>query len=288
MAAEHFIQAINLWIPFFIIGVMVALFASIRKIELMHLLRTVSKLKAEIIMFFVLISAIVSYHNIPIKNVRYLFGIMLPVIYFSYKGLEYLVRKDGRLKNKDAQRKAMAVIAIIMFGLGFAFLIGTIYFGNYEKPAIYTPAVDKLNELNLSGCATMSNSWVMLNYLGITSEPDPRGDMLDKSLSEGKILVLFKHIRDHPYANNASFMQTLPLLYDSKGYVIAGSASCAAAEPFFYNFLEQMDDYFADFYGYNLNTNPCFVMFSDRAFLEKTCNLLNGNGFVQDEYRALG
>ena len=41
-------------------------------------------------------------------------------------------------------------------------------------------------------------------------------------------------------------------------------------------------------YNVSINTNSCFVMFSNVETLEKGCNLLNGKGFTKDDNREAG
>lgn len=280
-----FLLTQNILIPFFIIGVVIAAYTIIKSLKGFKpksIWKTIEKLKIEIIMFFLLVYSIISYTNIPVKNNRYLFNLVLPTFYFSYIGICYLINK---FKGK---KKLMVTVALVLFAISLIAAVGIQLSGkDYVDPDIYRPTIPKLNELNLSNCSIMSNSWVMLNYMGRPSLPPPRHKLINESLEQGQILVLFKQDKEPEYVNNELFIKTLPIIYEHKDYYIIGTDKCLPIKTYDNLFVEEVDRVIYKLNGYHINKNPCFTMFHKHSLLEKTCNFLNLKGFKQDENRIV-
>ena len=100
-------------------------------------------------------------------------------------------------------------------------------------------------------CATASNAWLYLNYLGSTVEPAPKKADLEKEINAGKKILLFKvkkfSSKDIPklfsdkvninaeqidYAFDQEFISTFPLIAETDNYLLLGyEDKCAAVEP---------------------------------------------------------
>jgi hypothetical protein len=285
MQPLHFLQVQNILVPFFLIGVIVIayqLFCQIKAFryhKLRSFLDLISRIRIELIMFFLLLSAITSYNSIPLKDVRYLFNLVLPTFYFSYVGLSIIVKKICD------NRTLLISIAMIIFIINISFVLVQIPHKEYETPQRYNPAISKLDEFNLSDCSVMSNSWVILNYLGQPSLPALRIQHLNRSIEQGQTIVLFKHVGEPDYVQNDTFIKSLPVIYEDSGYVIIGLNRSLPATVFDDTYLQQIDEVTSNLYGYHINQNPCFILFNSYPSAEKSCNLINLKGFKQDEYR---
>lgn len=286
MQLSHFLQLQNILLPFFLIGVIIKIYRGFEQIKVLKrhkisLLEFLNKYKIELIILFLLFTSIFSYKNTPVKDVRYLFNLVLPTFYFSYIGLNYIVKK-----TKDDKR-LLLFIAILIFIVSFFTASFLIQNNLCEPRGIYLDAINKLDELNLSECSIMSNAWVILNDLNRPSLPFPREELISRSIEEGQIIVLFKHVKEPPYVFDNYVMGSLPLIYEDEKFIILGTGKCLPITPFEESYLQQLDKIIFDLYAYHINTNPCFILFHNSPFLEKTCNFVNLNGFKQDEYRVL-
>jgi|SaaInlV_120m_DNA_4_1040238.scaffolds.fasta_scaffold03564_3 hypothetical protein len=287
MQLSHFLQVQNILIPFFLIGVIIITYKLFSKIKILKnyklnsLLDLINRSKIEIIMLLLLFYSIYNYYNIPIKNVRYLFNLVLPTFYFSYIGLCYIVKKIKDNKN------LLISIAIIIFIVNIFIVVIQIPYQEYDTPEIDNSAINKLDELKISNCSVMSNSWVMLNYLNKPSLPFPRFELINQSIEQGQIIILFKHVKEPNYVQNDSFIKSLPIIYEDKEYIIIGVKRCLSITSFEDSYLQQMDNIIFSLHGYHINQNPCFILFGSYSFIEKTCNFINLNGFKLDEHRAV-
>ena len=285
MQLSHFVQVQNILIPFFLIGVVIAvcrLFEHanfFKNYKLSSFLDLISRLKTEIIMFFLLFYSIYSYDNIPVKNARYLFNLVLPTFYFSYICISYAVKKMRGNKN------LLISAAIMIFIINISALLITFQVQEYDTPQKYNSAINTLDELNYSNCSIMSDSWMMLNYLGRPSLPFPRLELINDSIEQGQIVVLFKSATEPDYIRNDSFMNSLPSMYEDDQYFIIGSGKCLPIVNFDDSYLQQVDTVVFSLHGRHINQNPCFILFHKSSFIEKTCNFINFNGFEQDKYQ---
>jgi hypothetical protein len=286
MQLSHFLQVQYILILFFLIGVvivaykLVAYIKSSKNYKLSSLLDLTSRLKIEIIMFFLLFYSVYSYNNIPVKNERYLFNLVLPTFYFSYIGILYILKKIR--DNKDL----LILVAFIIFVINISIVLIQMPNKEYDTPQVYNSAINTLNELHLSNCSIISNSWVMLNYLERPSLPFLRIELMNKTIEQGQTIVLFKHVSEPDYAKNEQFINSLPIIYENKDYIIIGLNECPPIITFEDTYLQQVDTVIFNLHGYHINQNSCFILFHNSSFLEKTCNFINLNGFKQDKYRV--
>jgi hypothetical protein len=283
-----FIYAQNFLIPFFIVGLLAVLY-KLWKYSLANrskLKRIISYCKAEIMMLFILVYSVYSYCNVPIKDARYLFTLVLPTAYFAYIGIQRLI-KMTRLNRRKAQ--SIVLIALVIFGLNFAgiMLIEIFDAKRHERPFVYQEAISKMDELGIGNCSLMSNAWVMLEYLGKPALPYPRVEQISSRLDEGEFFIFFFKIKEPPFIEDEEYLSSLPILIRNEDYVLIGDTDkCLAPKSQDYTFLSHFGNMISEVHGYETNQNPCFILFKDRPFLEKTCNFINFNGFKLDENRA--
>ena len=111
--------------------------------------------------------------------------------------------------------------------------------------------------------------------------------LINESIEQGQILVLFKQDKEPEYVNDESFIKTLPIIYEHKDYVIIGTNKCLPIKIYDDLFVQEVDMVIYKLNGYHINKNPCFTMFHKHPLLEKTCNFINLKGFKQDKYRVI-
>ncbi|MBD3312487.1 hypothetical protein GF352_03485 [archaeon] len=176
------------------------------------------------LMLFFFLVRLGNYFFIPLKIPRYLFGVVIPVAYFSAKSL-----------NRFNYRASLVVASLtIIFS---AFFYSPLFY--LESPSIYT---DNLVHFNDS-CMVMSNAWPFLNYYGVDSGPSPRKQLVVDYLNQGYTLVFFKHIRDPSYPLNESFISSLPVSYDSYQLVVLSNESvCLPSYSYNLSYIEEMNN----------------------------------------------
>jgi len=292
----HFIAVLNIFIPFFIIGLALGIYSLAQYIykgreNIRSCLKSAfDNRKAEIIMLAILIFSVMSYMNIPMKDPRYLFTMTVPAIYYSYLGVRYAAKKIN---------KRTAALAIVMFLLTFSLvlaaeitrmdgkpLIKELY---YDTPDIYLDAIGTLNDAGLKDCSLMSNAWVLINYLGQPCEDFPRQQFVREDLEKGNILLLFFRVGEPEYVQDKEFIDSLPVISRTQDYIILGrTGACLPQEKQDTTYLEKLDLIVYRIKGEHINTNPCIILLGNTPLLEKSCNLINMNGFRQDENRWTG
>ncbi|MCK5593855.1 MAG: hypothetical protein KAI18_01290 [Candidatus Aenigmarchaeota archaeon] len=293
----HFLIVLNIFAPFFILGLGIEIYNftkyiySKRNSIITGIRSTFDDKKAELIMFAVLVFAVISYSNIPIKDSRYLFTLTLPAIYYSYIGIRYLA---------DKIKRPITTVAIIMFLLSFSAILGseivkveqlpirplTPY---YDTPDRYLDSIGILKDKGLENCSIMSNAWVLMNYLGQTSNDFPRQQFVEDELDRGEIMIMFYSVGEPEYVRDKEFMDLLPTIHKTKEYIILGEKNaCLPQEVVDSSYLEKLDDIIYRMQGTHINTNPCIILFGRKPLLERSCNLINMNGFRLDENRWTG
>jgi hypothetical protein len=319
MKLMHFVEVQNILIPFFLVGIVVGIIYVIKQFSMhfktkdrfaaKNFLNLAASLKIEIIMFSLLIHAVFVYRNIPMKDSRYLFNLILPTIYFAYIGVKYLldeiksankkktlatIKKLNTKKSADLanpNKNPLVIFAIIFFAVNI--LIAGYSIIRYEQENVYTKpntfnrAVFALGELNLSNCNVESNSWIYLNYLGRTASPAPRPELINVSLMSGNTIIIFFAESGPDNMENNKLKINPFVLYQNKDYLILNAGKCKPISNSTSSYLDQLDNAFFAMNNYHINKNPCFVMFHNFSFAEKTCNFVNLNGFRLDEYRVV-
>ena len=284
----HFVQAINILIPFFIYGIIIKIKqlikdAKTKKKQKQSLWKKIKEYaedkKPEILMIIILLYTIINYATTPLKIPRYLFFIVLPATYFAYIGLRDIIQRIN--KNK----KTLLTIALIIFTISLASMI--IFQPYRERITTYERSTQILEELNVSHCQLNSNVWPHMSYLGIPTSPAPKQELVKQRIEEGHIIHLFKTVGDPDYVFDEEYMQTLPILHEDQQIYIIGKEDCKEAEPVIHKYLEEIKESTTKNHGYEPNTNPCFIMFRNQGFMERTCNFIHGEGFTQDQNRRL-
>ena len=157
-----FLKIVNVYLPFFLIG----LYLKLKKID-----------RKTLLILLISLLTLFSFFSIPIKDERYLFNLALTIPYFSIFGLYHFKSK-----------KLFKVLRI--FFLIFPFI--SILYLSFNLEITHLEMYKKIAE-EADDCMIQSNRWVILNYFGATSEPLSRGQLLQKKLDEGYHIIIFKN-----------------------------------------------------------------------------------------------
>ena len=278
----HIIKSINILMPLFLIGLFKVIINTTKDIikhnKTKKIIQEIKNKKTELLMLAILIYTIYNYATTPLKIARYLFFITLPIIYFSYIGLETIIQK---VKNKKIIQRTIATTLFIISMIA----ILTIAQPYYDEPRPYEETKTILEELNLTNCYIESNIYPQLNYLEITSAVFPRQELIERNIDDGSIMVFFKSAGEPEYVRDEEFMKSLPIIKENERLYIIGKEKCAQKEPYTRSYLQEIYDYVLKQHDYEININPCFIMFQKYSILEKTCNFAHGKGFKIDENR---
>ncbi|MCK5042626.1 MAG: hypothetical protein KAR51_01245, partial [Candidatus Aenigmarchaeota archaeon] len=105
----------------------------------------------------------------------------------------------------------------------------------------------------------------------------------------GKIMLLFYNIGEPDYVRDKQFIESLPIIYQNERYIILGKEdACLPQEVIDTSYLEGLKKIVYRRDNMTININPCIILFGDSPLLERSCNLINLNGFTQDENRWTG
>ncbi len=175
------------------------------------------------LLFFMI--KVLTYVKTPVKIPRYLYLTLIPITYFSAKGL-------SRLKNKAT---------ILIITLTMLFIIPYSQYFNLEKRSIYERPLTMINK----SCMLMSNAWPFANYLGVNASPFPRKEAVSKRLNEGYTVLLYKNSIEPSYTINKSFIKTLPVIYEDKNLLILSNES-VCKPTYYYNlsYMQELNDTF--------------------------------------------
>lgn len=244
-----------------------------------RLLRFFSAQKASLIIFGIMILSIFQYSQIPNKDERYLFPVILPASYFSLLGLM-------ELKKRSQTFYEFSVCILVLLIAGFVMIIVPSYFNIKDR---YIYSVNLLDSLKIQNCRTLSNAWAFLDYFGKTTEVYPRKEVLRNSLDSGNYVLFFYSTPEPTYVFNKTFLGEFSnyRIFENDQFILFGNTSkCNPERKVDQPFIKSLNESIFDAYNYSINTNPCFYLFDGRDFLEKSCNLINGKGFNLDTYRA--
>lgn len=261
--------------PFFLIG----LFHTISKIRVSKL-KFLKENKISLLILIFLLLALYQYGKIPFKFARYAFPAVIPVVYFSVIGATVLHRK-----SRTAFK--IIIIAILLASIIFALTFESYYiFRGHEKT--YKTPMEKMEELGIGDCRTLSNAWPILNYYDKNTEKYPRKYLMQKNVDEGNFILFIYSEREPEWIFNKTFLYEFPVIYDDDDFILIGDVNkCNPTRKVDQTYLSELHDYILIVYNYSINTNPCFVMFGDISILERSCNFVNLKGFSLDENRIL-
>jgi len=263
---EHFLTIIGILFPLMIIGIIYV----INKI-----VRGKSRLKNELtkptlIMLFIILIAIYGYISSPIKDARYLFIAIIPAAYFSTILFEMIKQKAGQ----NAKVIVTIIVALIFItNLGIA-TQSTNYFEHNETKLNH--AMNEVKKLGGENCKVLSTSWVLLNYLGLKTGPAPQKPNIQRELDKGTIILIFPSDGDPKYTKDINYLQSLPVKVKTNDYCIIYNGGCAPKERLDKTYLEMLNKEVKEMYNYEIETNPCKVLFEKNKTIQDICLFING------------
>ncbi|HRT02588.1 MAG TPA: hypothetical protein P5513_01450 [Candidatus Diapherotrites archaeon] len=273
----HFLEIQSFLFPFLFVGLFV-LFKTIFK-------KDVSNKKVNILMLFIFVFGIFNYFTTPFKEARYLFILTLPLAYFTYLGFDYFLSKHKKVNGFI--QKHFSVLAIIFLGVNLIIPVYASQPDGFKES--YISLSPQLLEKDVFSCQTVSNQWVLLDYLGQPSEPFGI-QHLEYYCDTNKVLFLYKWnkdvqdtlkiIKENP--------QKYPIILENERFLVVGSVDfCQKAGVYDLPFIESSSINAKRLYNKEINTNPCTVLFFNYPFLEKTCNFLNYGEYKLSENRLI-
>lgn len=247
---EHIAFALNFLTPLFIFGIIIFIKKSMHHFNF-------KKYTAELIMLFLFIFTIYSYSNIPIKDVRYLFIIILPIAFFSTKALECI--------KKNIANYIVAILLILTLITSFAIPIES-------KP--YKQAVEKIKELNIN-CDARSNAWPFMNYYGLETDEYSRQELLNYSINKGEINIFFLNTKEPEYIFNKTFISRFPILVKEKNFIILGNIDCKKTDKKLDKpYTVKVNETITLMYGEGIDIEPCNILFKSKTLIS-ICNFIN-------------
>ncbi len=290
---NHFAIVLNILLPFVIVGVIIKLVAFFKDINytkeiLQSIWKTIKKRRIELIFLFLLIYSIRIYVTVPFKIPRYLFYILLPGFYYAYFGFKITYDKVIlRLKIKLINKKIIVSVLLLIL-IFFSFYSGLTEIRKVKSPTSITQIEFDLAELNMNDCLILSNDWPNLIYHGIDSKMFPREELFDRRIEEGYKVLFFIPSSEPKYANKPEFLEK-PIILERDGYILFGNNNeCVTLDKYEGSYLGRLHDEILELHNEEININPCLILFHSHSLFEKTCNLINLNGFKIDENRNLG
>ena len=271
-----FFVVVSFFLPFFIIGLVKIL----RSWKINNIQAFIKKEKINIIFILIILFSIYQLYKTPIKEIRYLFTLAIPVAYFSTIGMDVIRNAYHR------HFKLVLSILIILIIVHFSYINLSVQYSSGEA---YAESISKINELNLSECKTLSNAWVPLSYLGKNTGPFPAKNLLKNSIDQGNFIILFYFIQEPSWVMNSTFLHEHQILYENNNFAILGNSSEC-------NRNKQNDQTYLNMTWYkilsvknkSININPCFVLFDSMQIMENGCNYINYGRFMTDSNRISG
>lgn len=160
-------------------------------------------------------------------------------------------------------------VLIVHLSLSYA------YFSKVE-PTKYESAINVMKDKDIIGCKLASNDWVLMNYLGKTTEPYPRKKVLGDYIEQGNFVLLFYGVREPSYVANESFLDDHQQIYESKGFVLLGdSSTCNPQDTVNETYSKRSNEYFKRVGEEQVHTNPCKILFEDVKVVQNICIAVN-------------
>lgn len=272
LVLDHFWQVIYYLAPLLILGlivVIIKLFKEYKKNGCQHILKNQRVL---IIISLVALFALWNYIDIPIKRVRFLFPLVIPITYFSYVGLDALKNVVAKFRLKQLL-PILIILILIFFNFRYAY-------DNINKSGrhmgVYHKAIQAVESLRLQDCSIMSNAYVHLNYLGLPVQNYPRRELVEKRILEGEKLVLFKNIKEPMYVTDEDFLNSLPTLHQEDSFVIVGEETkCNTPTNNDKPFIYKVDAAVFETREVHTPTDPCVFLSFNIDLAKKVCRLIN-------------
>jgi len=167
------------------------------------------------VIFFSVLAFLVlwDYNNIPLKQIRYLFNLTLPVAFFCSFGVIALC---SRVKMLISRKNLVIFILIALFILNlfsaYAYINGA---GNYDDK-FYSAGSD-IKKLGIENCEILSPQWVLITYF-TENVYALGGNNIKSSLDNNKIVLIFKNEVTMDDEFTLGQLDIYKRLYETKDY----------------------------------------------------------------------
>ncbi len=247
LSRKNILQPFNIWHILFVANVMI-LFLAVYAYRLANpkFRRNEFKDLNNVLMILIAVLTIYTYASTPFKDVRYLFNLTLPLVYFSCKA----VKKPNKY---------------FIFILGAAFLIFSYcdLIITYPDASIAKSAFEKdireINKLNIKNCSIRSDVWPLMAYYGYSANFN-KEDLTEKYVQNGEYLVLFPNYGEYKYKNLNSDL----IIMQTDRFIVLGnkSISCKPASRIYNSYLKGFNESVYLKHGYYVNIDPYYVLFT--------------------------
>lgn len=293
------IQFWNILLPLLILGIILVLFSKNNLIffknlkDIKKLRNQIDWLKFKLDWFMIIFGIFVIrwYAKVPLKDIRYMFYLFLPTIYFCTISFNWLIDKLFILintrwhiyKSKHLELIKKLTISCILIVFLIISLNAAMKLTPNERwvEGIVQDSITKLNYINLSDCQIASNAWVPMSYLGLNAIPMTRNKLLD--VTEGKVFVYFKYAQEREDKFEEFFSLQEYMIYNNSDFYIFSNGECLVPKKYDTTYLELLNQDLIIRDGQGININPCFILFNKYNFVEGFCNWINFNGFTFED-----
>jgi len=233
------------------------------------------RINKDILFILIIVLTFIPFLTMPLKVVRYLYLILLPLAYFSTRLLEELkvpALRKGLLGLSFVHLAALFIVSIcLIFGL----FPGEEY--GISSDELARDSVDVLKSLNLNKGQVMSNAWPFLNHYGIPSVPPPGTGDLDYRIFDGQVLALVKghYLAETGFENGMNNASDYPVIYEDDTLLVIGFVSLQESNMSrSATYLEQLSERLQIQQNYALDIEPCTILFGE-SFIGDSCMAVN-------------
>jgi len=257
---QHLIEAFN-WLyllhvfswrlPLFIIGLIIA--TSL-------LMKNKNQKSGRIIVIFLLVFCIIFYdsYNIPFKVERYLFGLILPISFFSLLGLLWLIKKFR------ISKKLMILICFVYFITLFSIHIG-ITEKNLGDRDLYPNTAKIIYDQEIANCMIRSPIWVPVSYY--TENVYFLDVTISDAVKRGDIVLIFKGIATFDDNFTRSEFENYKPFYEDDKILLFGDKDNCNEKFKVFNFVHKND--FCETFSYKFGKGQI------SEFAKGFCRLIN-------------
>lgn len=175
----HVVNVIGYFLPLLILGLILGI---------VNLVRIKNKWffynKYTLFFLSVMIYVIYDYSNIPLREPRYLFNLILPVAFFSSLLIFFISIRLGKSKH------FFTGILIILFVI-FSYQSYALTYSQRDYDNQFYNATNDIQRLGIKNCEIQSPLWVPMNYLSGNVYPLD-SSKINQTIESNKIVLIFK------------------------------------------------------------------------------------------------
>lgn len=203
------LEVMGLFLPFCIVGLIDAITSLVKRKK-----DEFNKNKISILFGIIAVITIFLYIKIPLKDLRYLFTLILPISYFSVIGIKLMFERL-KLNKKSITLILLALMLLFMFTFNIIAIKTDAYTPKENK---YYNAAKDIERLGIENCEILSPHWVLVTYY--TENVYPLGGAsLDYGIKANKITLIFKNEATLDDRFDLNKISKQNILYESADYI---------------------------------------------------------------------